>query len=96
MVLPPKEERKKKRKGGKSERTNGRHQFLGDYTAREREAERERARKMKVGGTDGKNIPMLPTHSLRATFSTRLSYMAVSTIPKLHRIDEGMCFPTSS
>ena len=51
----------KKRKEGKSERTNGRHQFLGDYTARGR----VRARKMEVGGTESReNIPMLvsPTY----------------------------------
>ena len=40
----------KKRKEGKSERTNGRHQFLGDYTARG--GGRGRARKMKEVGRD--------------------------------------------
>ena len=50
-ALPKEGREEKKRKEGKSERTNGRHQFLGDYTARGRGRGREG--KKNEGGRDG-------------------------------------------
>ena len=68
----------RKEKKGKSERTNGRHQFLGDYTGGGREGKG----KKNEGGRERENIPMLDPLGVRIKlplFLVSLAYSAVWT-----------------